>query len=246
MRTHYGSLVSVVPSVCLVLVLGAGPLGGCATQSLDRPATPAPQRNLGLTAHGQHATVEVIDIIQPGGPGSWSPDTRWTEIVLRITNSSAVHLIGREINLVSVTGASLVAVENPLALADMQQQQARSKEQAEATAKFTNQAFSSASTLAPTISPSSSSRVDPITSSMQQLADVFHQQRIRSLANRAQDIDAEIRRRALAPGARLSPGDHVQGSVFFALTPLAEKARRRLRGEQRGARCRGPPRPGRE
>lgn len=223
MRTDHASVISRLPFAYLILALGTGALGGCATESLTPSTPPTPLRNLGLSAQGPHAAVEVIDIIQPGGTGSWSPNARWTEIVVRITNSSTSHLVGREISLVSVTGASLPAVESPLVLADTQQHLARSTEQADATSKLTTQALSSASKLAPAVSPSSSSRVEPIVSSMQQLADAFHQQKMRSLATRAPDIEAEVRRRGLAPRARLSPGDHVQGSVFFALTPSPKK-----------------------
>jgi nucleoid-associated protein YgaU len=221
MSTHLAFLVLVLPSVSLIFVLGAL---GCATEGLNPSvAAPPPLRNLGLSAQGQHATVEVIDIIQPGGPGTWSADARWTEIVIRVTNSSAMHVVGRGLSLVSVTGASLPAVENPLALPDMQQHLTRSKEQTEANSKLASQVLSSTSTAAPAFSPSASSRVNPITSSMQEMAGVVHQEQMRSLANRAQNIEAEIRRRALAPGVQLSPGDHVQGSVFFALTRSPKK-----------------------
>lgn len=223
MCNSHSSTVSVVPSLCLVLALGAGLLGGCATEGVNPPAPSPPPRNLGLRGQGAHATVEVVDIIQPGRPESGNPDGRWTEIVVRITNSSGVHLVGREISLVSATGAKLPAVANPVALAEVQQHLTRLKEQAEDAAKLTSDALSSASTLAPKKSSSAASKVDPVVSSVQKLADSYHQQKIRTATKRAQDLESETRQRALATGARLSPGEHVQGSVFFALTPSPRK-----------------------
>jgi LysM domain len=218
MNRHRSGPLTAFRSVALALALSA-----CAT--VEPVGTSAPLRELGLRGQGPHAAVEVADIIQPGGPGTWAPGARWTEIVVRIENASRSHLIRGDVSLVSVTGAVLRPAASPLELPEMQREFARSREQAETAAKYTNQTLASSSQIAPGVKPSSKEKADSFASAVKDMAAIAQEQHLRALAARPAEIEAEVARRALAPGGRVGPGERIQGSVFFAYTPTPQKLR---------------------
>ncbi len=215
-------LLFIWPTMTIFLV-------SCATTGGDAIKRTAQLRNLGITTQGEHARIEVVDVIQPGDPSSWVEDARWTEVVLRISNTSNTYLFGREAHLVDVNGAAIPPAQNPLMLADLGQQVSKSMGTYFNTMSVTMLATEAIYTV-PFISQTAWLGMVPyvgfITQGLSAVETAYSLQQagtMMSAANRPMEIMAELRRRSFPPGAGVGPGGHIQGSIFFPYTFSPQK-----------------------
>ena len=195
-------------------------LTSCASSGGSAIKRDVKLRNLGITTQGNHGRVEVVDIIQPGGPSSWVEDARWTEIVLRITNTSKTYLLFRDCHLVSASGALIPLTEHPLMLANIQQQVSESMAGAQAVGAATRLGYQAVYSI-PGFASAAYGAV-PFLGGVLSLVGALAQQQqaaeIRSAANRPQEIMAELEQRAFKRGSGVAPGGHIEGSMFFPYT----------------------------
>lgn len=195
-------------------------LTSCASSGGSAIKRDVKLRNLGITTQGEDTRIEVVDIIQPGGPSSWVDDARWTEIVVRITNTSKTYLSFRDCQLVSASGALIPVTENPLMLANIQQQVSESMAGAQAVGAATSLGYQAVYSI-PGFASAAYGAV-PFLGGVLSLVGALAQQQqaaeIRSAANRPQEIMAELEQRAFKRGSGVAPGGHIEGSMFFPYT----------------------------
>ena len=175
----------------------------CATScALPAPMIPggAPIRNLGIYAAGEDAIVEVLDVIQPGEPGAWFPEGRWTEVVFRFTNISGKALtVGRDIHLVDQRGFAVSPLDETYVAEDL-------RIKAEQSAAATSAAGSAIS-------------IAPYVGILGSLISAAGETTARQGAQQQLVVREEMRRRAIPPTIGVAGGSTVQGSMFFNYTP---------------------------
>lgn len=200
-------------------------LVSCATGGAPAVKRSAELRNLGITTKGEQAKVEVVDIIQPGDPSSWVEDARWTEVVVRISNTSKVYLVGREAQLVDASGAVIPVAEHPMMLADIQEQVSKSMVEAQARSAVASSAAYTATSLMNqglySLGPSAWGAVPylgVVFSAAGALAAQHQASEMASATKGPQEIVAELQRRSFRAGSGVAPGGRIQGSFFFPYT----------------------------
>jgi len=77
----------------------------------------APLRNLNLVGSSPDALVEVVDIIQPGDGTSWTDRASWTEVVVRMRNTSTQDISIGSATLVDSRGVVVPQSMNPMTFA---------------------------------------------------------------------------------------------------------------------------------
>ncbi len=160
--------------------------------------------NLGIYAAGPDAIIEVLDIIQPGGPGAWFPEGQWTEVVFRATNTSSRSItLGPDVHLTDERGFAVRPLDRTAAAQgiSLKAQQSAAETQKAATAiSFV-----------------------PYVGIFGSLMGAGTQSTVVSGAKQQVEVQQEMSRRAIPAGSALAPGAKLQGSVFFAHTPTAAK-----------------------
>jgi hypothetical protein len=193
-------------------------LAGCAAQTpvVRQNAQP---RNLGIVTPCEHARIEVMDIIQPGDSTSWLSDAHWTEIVLRVVNTSTFQLTAREAQVIDARGGLLRPLPQQALVAEIQQQVSKSAMQAQsatATGQVATGALQTGAAFIPIPGLSAVLSAAGMAASHQQSLGAM------SAANQPQEIMAELQRRALAENVPIPPGRFIQGSVFFPRAPAPQ------------------------
>jgi hypothetical protein len=172
-------------------------LAGCAT------ATP---RNPVAGADATHSRLELLEILQPGDARSWVEDARWTELVIRLVNTSARELVLDRVELVDALDTATPATPSPLALPELREQLTQSRSPVYRNPALMAQALATLPYVRPSPPPGGDSAPKTL-----------------SIARRPDEARAELERRALRLDARLPRGGQAQGSLFFRYTSAPQK-----------------------
>lgn len=172
---------------------------GCATAITIR--RDAPIRNLGIYAAGDDALVEVRDIIQPGEEGAWLSEGRWTEVVLRVTNTSSKLLtLAKDIHLIDERGIAVAVLSEADVAKELQ-----NKERADQASAAAGRAAISAV---------------PYLGILGSIAGAAGQA---ASVEQWREVQEEFRRRAIPTTRGVPRGSRIEGSVFFNQTPNPQK-----------------------
>ena len=197
---------------------------------------------MNLTTPGQFVQPTVHAVVVFGGPGSWKKEAYWDEYVVSIANHGATPVAIESVLLTGIAGASVSPHDNPWALEKVSRSAAsRNFGMAKDVAVQLGGGLATvlgvgligaasvgggATVLGGIAAGAAATGAVVVTAPL-----VVGTSLYRNYSGR-KEIEAEFTRRRLAPPITVPPGQRVQGSLFFPITPSPTRLSFLCRAEQ--------------
>ena len=200
----------------LSFVLAALALSGCvsakyqpADKNISSPFL------LNLTAAQPPVAATVISVIPYHGLGSWKRDAYWDEYVVSVANSGSAPLVVESASLTDFRGDATAPGADPWLL---ERQSMTRQEELNRTNKATLVQVGAVAAGGVSAFGAAFGGAAGAASAFAVLPVYVAGAVVRNVGSR-HDIEAEFARRQLALPATIAPGQTVQGSLFFRISP---------------------------
>lgn len=202
-----GHLLAILIPCCVLL-------GGCVSAKYKTVAKVTPPAPLVLRAEQGPLAVTVHSVIVYRGPGSWKRDAYWDEYLVALTNQGGTPATLETVSLTDFTGTPCTPSDNPWLL---EKQSRTREEQLKANLKDVGiQIGGGYVVLSATLTGAMA--VGGFTGGMLALP-AFAAGTIYSNVHHRHQIEDEFARRRIVLPAAIAPGQTLQGSLFFRISP---------------------------
>lgn len=204
-----------VKSALAALFLGVTPLfTGCVSAKYKSAARETPPTPLNLTNEQAPMLVTVKSVIVYRGPGSWKRDAYWDEYIVSLVNHGRTPVTLESASLFDFTGTANASSDSPWVL----EKQSRTREE-ELKANIKDvviQVGGGYATL--TAAVMGATEVGGFLGGIVAVP-AFVAGTIYSNVHHRHIIENEFARRRIVLPATIAPGQAVQGSLFFRISP---------------------------